>query len=185
MKKGKNPWSTVSKKVVYENNWIKVEHHEVLNPNDNPGIYGTVHFKNNAIGIIPVDTEGYTWIVGQFRYPLNQYSWEIPEGGGKLDVPNIDSAKRELAEETGITAKNWTIIQEIHTSNSVSDEYGVIFLAEQLSFQSSKPDDDEELAIKKVHLKTLFEMIMSGEITDSLTLAGVFKLKEIRPQYFI
>lgn len=184
MKKAKNPWTTIDEKVVYENNWIKVEHHEVLNPNNNPGVYGKVHFKNHAIGIIPLDPNGYTWIVGQYRYPLNLYSWEIPEGGGQIDLPDLDSAKRELAEETGIVAEQWTKIQEIHTSNSVCDEYGVIFLAENLQFHNPHPEDDEELTIKKIHIKTLFKMVLDGEITDSLSLAGIFKLKEIRPQFF-
>jgi len=184
MKEGKNPWKTLSEEVMYENNWIRVEHHEVLNPKNKAGIYGKVHFKYIAIGIIPVDLDGYTWIVGQFRYPLNQYSWEIPEGGGKIGIPTLDSARRELREETGIIAKGWTMIQEIHTSNSVSDEYGVIYLAEDLEFHAPQPDDDEELLIRKIHLRDLFKMITSGKITDSLSLAGIYKLKEILPQHF-
>ena len=95
----KNPWKKISESTVYENNWIEVQHHDVLNPAGNAGIYGKIHFKNIAIGIIPVDFDNYTWLIGQYRYPLDAYSWEIPEGGGALNVPPIDSAKRELLEE--------------------------------------------------------------------------------------
>ena len=184
MKEFSNPWTTVSSKKVYDNNWISIEHHEVLNPNGNPGIYGKVHFKHIAIGIIPIDQDGNSWIVGQFRYPLNQYSWEIPEGGGKIGVPYIDSAKRELLEETGITANAWEMIQTIHTSNSVCDEVGVIYLAQDLSFGPSKPEDSEQLQIRKVPIKEIFQMILDGEITDSLSVAGIFKVKEMLPEYF-
>lgn len=180
----KNPWTLISNETVYENDWIKVEHHEVLNPSQKEGIYGKVHFKNVAIGIIPIDENGFTWLVGQYRYPLNAYSWEIPEGGGKIGVPTLDSAKRELKEETGIIANKWATIQHIHTSNSVSDEGGIIYIAEELSFSTAQPEETEELVIKKVSLKEVLAMILKGEITDSLSLAGIFRLRLERPELF-
>jgi len=182
--KENNPWVKLKEVEVYDNPWISVNHHEVLNPAGNAGIYGTVHFKNIAIGIIPVDTDGFTWIVGQFRYPLNEYSWEIPEGGGKIGTPTLLSAQRELLEETGIEAEDWLEIQKIHTSNSVSDEVGFIYLAEGLTFYEAQPDEDEELEVRKIHLKVLYKLLLEGKITDSLSVAGLFRLKEIRPQYF-
>src|SRR5687767_10265505 len=106
----KNPWKKLSAEIKYENPWIKVEEHQVLNPAGNPGIYGKVHFKNLAIGVIPIDENGNTWIVGQYRYPLDEYSWEIIEGGGKLGVDPLVSAKRELLEEAGIIAEEWELI---------------------------------------------------------------------------
>ena len=184
MEEQKNPWTLNSIKEVYENDWISVEHHDVLNPSSKPGVYGKVHFKNIAIGIIPVSDDGYTWLVGQFRYPLNQYSWEIPEGGGQLGSKPIESAKRELIEETGIQAKSWEAIQEIHTSNSVSDEYGIIFLARELEYGESKPDENEELVVKKVKLEKALEMILDGKITDSLSVAGILSLKLKHPSLF-
>lgn len=184
MSEKNNPWTSLNKDTVYENSWIKVEHHNVLNPSNKKGIYGTVHFKNIAIGIIPIDKEGFTWLVGQYRYPLKQYSWEIPEGGGSLDVPPLDSAKRELLEETGIKAKKWTEIQQIHTSNSVSDEFGLIYLAEELSFGESQPEESEELTIKKISVKDAYKMVLDGIITDSLSIAGIFKLKALCPYLF-
>lgn len=184
MPKYKNPWTTLNSSNVYENGWIRVEHHEVLNPSLKQGIYGKVHFKNTAIGIIPVDKEGNTWLVGQYRYPLETYSWEIPEGGGPIDTPPLESAARELMEETGISAKKWTSIQEIHTSNSVTDEYGIIYLAEELTFGEATPEESEDLKVKKVSLKDALDMVVHGEITDSLSVAGLLKLKLIHPDWF-
>src|SRR6478609_8881922 len=127
-----NPWTTLSKQHVYENPWILVEEHQVINPAGGNGIYGKVHFKNKAIGIVALDNENNTWLVGQFRYPLNEWSWEIPEGGGPLESDVLASAKRELKEETGLTASHWSQVGRMHLSNSVSDEEGFIFLAEGL-----------------------------------------------------
>ncbi|MBL4707315.1 MAG: NUDIX hydrolase [Flavobacteriales bacterium] len=179
-----NPWKILKKELAYKNDWIEVYHHEVLNPSGNSGIYGTVEFKNLAVGVIPIDTSGNTYLVGQYRFPLNAYSWEIPEGGCKAGTNPLITAKRELKEETGIIAKKWQEIQQIHTSNSVTNEVGYIYLAEELSFEEAQPDDDEQLIIKKVSLKQAYEMVESGEITDSLSLAGIMKLKITRPELF-
>src|SRR4051812_47902982 len=139
-----NPWKTLKSELVYESPWISVTKHDVLTPASNPGTYSVVHFKNLAIGVLPLDDEYNTWIVGQYRYPINQYTWEIPEGGGKLDVPPLESAKRELLEETGITAKKWTKIQEMHLSNSATDEFCILYVAQDLNFHKPNPDEDEE-----------------------------------------
>lgn len=172
----KNPWTTLSEEVKYENPWIKVEEHKVLNPAGNPGIYGKVHFKNLAIGIIPLDENNNTWIVGQYRYPLNEYSWEIIEGGGKIGIDPIESAKKELLEEAGIIAQEWELLTELHTSNSVTDEVGLIYIARNLSFTQSIPEETEELQLKKIHFKEVVRMAMENKITDSISLIGIFKL---------
>ncbi|MDQ3191595.1 MAG: NUDIX hydrolase [Bacteroidota bacterium] len=172
-----NPWKTLSSEPVFDSPWINVTKHEVINPAGNPGNYSVVHFKNTAIGILPLDENLNTWIVGQFRYPLKKYSWEIPEGGGKLDVPALDSAKRELLEETGIVANKWTPILEMHLSNSVSDEHAMIFIAQNLSFKEAQPEETEELQVKKIHFNELFNMVMDGQITDSMSVAAVLKTK--------
>jgi len=184
MEESKNPWKTLTTNKVYENDWILVEHHKVLNPSSNAGIYGKIHFKNIAVGVIPVDEKGNTWLVGQYRYPLEKYSWEIPEGGSKLSDQPLDSAKRELLEETGISASQWSKIQEIHTSNSVTDEYGIIYLAQQLTYGEAQPDDNEDLTIKKLPLSEALAMVLEGEITDSLSIAGLLSLKMKQPQLF-
>src|SRR5947208_16520552 len=116
-----NPWKSLSDKVQYENSWIRVTEHQVVNPAGRQGIYGVVHFKHLALGIVPWE-DGHIWLVGQFRFPLGRYSWEIPEGGGLLDVEPLESAKRELKEETGMTADHWEMIVRMDLSNAVSDE---------------------------------------------------------------
>lgn len=172
----KNPWQTLTKQVTYENPWIKVVHNDVINPAGGEGIYGVVHFQNIAIGIVPIDKEGYTWLVGQYRYPLERYSWEIPEGGCPLGTDPLDTAKRELLEETGITATKWELLQEVDLSNSVSDEIGMIYTARGLSFGESQPEPTEQLQIKRVPLQVAIEMCMNGQITDSLSLIALYRV---------
>lgn len=171
----KNPWKTTATKRVYENPWILVREDQVLNPAGNPGIYGVVSFKNFAIGIIPVDEQGNTWLVGQYRYSLEEWSWEIPMGGGPKGINMLESAQRELKEETGYTAGRWTNIMKIHTSNSVTDEEGVVYLAEELSPGETEPEETEQLILKKLPLKEAVDWVMEGKITDSISAAGLLK----------
>lgn len=169
----KNPWTTLSVSEVYSNPWISISHREVLNPKGGRGIYGLVSFKNLAIGVVPVDSEGNTFLVGQFRYTLGQYSWEIPEGGGPKGEEPLETAKRELLEETGLVAADWELLCPIHTSNSVTDEYGFVFLATNLTQEEAEPEETEELQIMKLPLVEAISMVERGEITDSLSIAGL------------
>ncbi|WP_299704245.1 NUDIX hydrolase [uncultured Pontibacter sp.] len=170
-----NPWTTLSSKDIYQNPWIKVREDQVLNPRGGKGIYGVVSFKNKAIGIIPVDDEGYTYLVGQYRYALNEYSWEIPMGGGLIENDLLASAKRELQEETGFTAEKWTNIARLHTSNSVTDEEGFVFLAQELKAGETAFEETEELHIRKVHFEEAVRMVMDNQITDAISVAGILK----------
>ncbi len=172
-----SPWKTLNSKVVYETPWIKVKHHEVITPGGSESIYGTVHFQHLAIGIVPVDAEGNTWLVGQYRYPIAEYCWEIPEGGGNLNDTPLESAQRELKEETGIVAQRWELIQEMQVSNSATDEYAYIYLARDLTFHAPSPDEDEDLKIWKLPLIKAIEMVMDGTIKDSLSVAGLLRAK--------
>ncbi len=174
-----NPWKTLEKTTIYENPWISLEQHDVVNPAGKPGIYGKVHFKNRAMAIIPMDQEGNTWLIGQYRYPLDVYSWEIPMGGGPIEIELLESAKRELKEETGLSAEKWTQIMKIHTSNSVTDEEGFIYLAEELTQGETEFEETEVLQVKKIPFRDALEMVMSGEITDSLSIAGILKVARI------
>ncbi len=168
-----SPWKTNSITVPYENPWIRVEHHDVLNPAGNPGIYGLVKFKNHAIGIVPVDEEGFTWLVGQYRYALGSYEWEIPEGGCPVGTDPLATAKRELKEETGLVAQKWTELLEFHLSNSVTDEYGVAYLAEGLTQQEAAPEETEELAIRRLPLREAIAMTLDGRIRDALSILAL------------
>lgn len=172
-----NPWTILDSRTVYENNWIGLTEHQVINPSGGNGIYGEVHFKNHAIGIVPLDEEMNTWIVGQYRFPLNAYSWEIPEGGGALDLPPLEGAKRELLEETGIVATEWTELLQMHLSNSVSDEKATIFVARGLEMGEAEPEETEELVLRKLPFEEAFQMVMKGQITDSMSVAALLKIK--------
>jgi len=172
-----NPWQISSEKVVYDNPWIGVTEYQVINPSGNPGIYGKVHFKNLAIGVVPLDSEMNTYIVGQYRFVLNQYTWEIPEGGCPLGTDPFESAKRELLEETGLKASKWTEIQRTHLSNSVTDELSIIYLAQDLQQFEPEPEDTEQLIIKKVPFDEVYRMVCDGEITDSVTVGAILKIK--------
>ena len=174
-----NPWQTKSKKEIYNNPWIRVEEHQVLNPAGNPGIYGKVHFKNKALGIIPIDSDGNTWLVGQYRYPLDEYSWEIPMGGGLIGKSVLESAQRELKEETGLVAEKWEEILRIHTSNSVTDEEGFVYLAQDLTQLETEHEETEVLKIKKLPFSEAVQMVMDGEITDGISIAGILKVARI------
>jgi 8-oxo-dGTP pyrophosphatase MutT (NUDIX family) len=173
----KNPWTTLSGREIYDNPWINVTEYQVINPSGGPGIYGKVHFKNFAIGILPLDDELHTWLVGQFRYTLGQYTWEIPEGGGPLHLDPLDSAKRELQEETGLIAANWTELMPFHLSNSVCDEYGKIYLARDLQSGPSSPEETEDLQIRRLPFEEAYQMVRSGAITDSMSVAAILRVK--------
>lgn len=171
-----NPWKRLSSKHIYDNPWISVEEHDVINPSGGLGIYGKVHFKNKALGIIPLDKDNNTWLVGQYRYTLDEYSWEIPMGGGPLATDILESAQRELREETGLLAKIWKPVLRIHTSNSVTDEEGFVFLATDLSSVEQDLDETEEIIVRKLPFKHALQMVLSGEITDSMSIAGILKV---------
>jgi len=180
METHKNTWKKLSTTITYSNPWIEVQHHEVLNPSGGEGIYGQVNFKNIAVGVVPVDVDGNTYLVGQFRFPLEEYSWEIPEGGCPIGEDVLEAAKRELLEETGLMAQNWTMISRIHTSNSVCNEVGFIFLAENLTQGDAEPEETEDLKIKKLTLKAAVELVMNNQITDSISIAGLLKVARLK-----
>jgi len=172
-----NPWQILDAKQVYDNNWIQVTEYDVINPGGGKGIYGKVHFKNLAVGVIVLDDEMNTYLVGQFRFPLNEYSWEIPEGGGALDVEPLESAKRELLEETGLKANSWQMILKMHLSNSVSDELAILYLARGLEQHEAMPEDTEQLVIRKLAFEEAWQMVQAGKITDSMSVAAIQQVK--------
>lgn len=177
MNENHNPWQIVSSEEKYDNKWINVTEHQVINPSGNPGIYGAVHFKNLAVGVIPLDEESNTWLVGQYRFMLNQYSWEIPEGGAPFGEDPVLGAARELEEETGLRAERYTRLIDMHLSNSVGDEYAIIYLAQGLSQHTAMPEDTEQLQVKKIPFEEVYQQVIAGKITDSMTVAAVLRLK--------
>jgi len=168
-----NPWRTRGSREIYVNPWIRVREDHVIRADGCDGIYGVVEFQNHALGIVPVTDDGDTFLVGQWRYPLGLYSWEIPEGGGPLHLPLLESAQRELAEETGLTAATWTDLGPFHLSNSVTDEAGQIFLAQNLTIGQPTPEGDEVLALRRLPLLETYAMAMDGRITDGVSIIGL------------
>lgn len=171
-----NPWQIKGEKKIYDNAWINLTEYDVINPSGGKGIYGKVHFKNIAIGIVPLDEDLNTYLVGQYRFTIDEYSWEIPEGGSSDDIP-LDAARRELLEETGLKASHWKKIFEMHLSNSVSDEKAIVFIATGLSQHAAMPEETEQLAVKKLPFDEVYEMVMSGKIKDALSIAAILHIK--------
>ena len=169
-------WKTKSTNVVYENPWIKISHEEVITPKDTDGIYGVVHFKNTAIGVVPIDDEGNTWLVKQSRYALDQYTWEIPEGGCPYGEEPINAAKRELEEEVGLQARHWEQLMTMHLSNSVTDEFCVVFVARNLFAGTQQLESTEDIEYNKLPLADAIEMVKSGEITDAISVAALLRI---------
>jgi len=172
-----NPWQITSQANVYDNKWINLTEYQVINPSGNPGIYGRVHFKNRAIGVLPLDADMNTYLVGQYRFVLDEYSWELPEGGGPLDEEPLDAAKRELLEETGLKANNWTEVQRMHLSNSVSDELAIIYVATGLEQFEAEPEDTEQLIVRKLPFEEAYRMVCDGLITDAMSVAAILRVK--------
>jgi beta-phosphoglucomutase family hydrolase len=169
-----NPWTTVSTRQVYENPWIAVHHEEVTQPDGQPGIYGRVALKNYAVGVVPLHDDGTVTLVGQYRYTMNEYSWEIPEGGCPFGESLVEGARRELLEETGLSAEHIVALGgEIQMSNSISDERGYLFLATGLSQGDADPEGTERLALKRVPLEVAVDMAVTGEIKDGLTVLAL------------
>ena len=176
MDETKNPWTVLSLATVYENKWIRVDHHEVLSPGGGPGVYGKVHFKNYAIGVVPIDEKGNVILVGQYRFPLGAYSWEIPEGGGPKEISLLESAQRELREECGLVAKCWTEILGMDISNSVTDEESTIFLAWNLSVVHAQPDETEQLQVARIPFWNAVARVKRGEIRDAMSVAALLRV---------
>lgn len=177
----KNPWTTLSSRIAYDNPWIRVREDQVLNPAGGPGLYGVVEYKNRAVGVIPIDDEDHTWLVGQHRYTHEMYEWEIPEGGCPAGESLLECAQRELLEETGISARDYELILEgMQLSNSVSNEKACIYIARGLSFADAQPDDTEQLQVRRLPVEEAIHMAATGEIRDAMSVAGLLKLAWLR-----
>lgn len=168
-----NPWTTKDTRHIYENPWIRIREDAVIQPDGKPGIYGVVHFRNKAVGVLPIDDEGYTYLIGQYRYPLGIYSWEIPEGGCPEGENPLRAGQRELLEETGLTAENWELLCKSHLSNSATDEEAFLYLAQGLSQGLAQPEGTERLSCRRVLFETAVEMVTNGEITDAMSMLAI------------
>lgn len=168
-----NPWTTLDQRLVYENPWIRLREDRVIRPDGKPGIYGVVEFQGLAVGVLPVDDQGRIWLVGQYRYPLGRYSWEIPEGGCHPGETTAQAAHRELREETGLLAANLEHLCDAHLSNSVSDELAQIYRATGLQEGPNAPEGVERLQVRRVEWAEAWGMLRSGKITDSMSVIAL------------
>ena len=171
-------WKTLDSKIVYDNPWITVREDRVLNPGGGENHYGHVHFKNKAIAIVPLDEHGNTWLVGQDRYTLGAYFWEVPMGGGADDEEPLDAARRELKEETGLVAEKWTNVMTLHLRNSITDEVGIVFVPEEPREGETEFDETENIEIRKLPLSEALEMVNRGEITDAVSVAALLRIRD-------
>lgn len=167
------PWRCLSSEVVYENPWISVRHESVITPGNTEGIYGVVHFKGTAVGVLPIDDEGNTWLVSQTRYTLEAMSLEIPEGGAPKGESTELCAHRELREEVGLTATDMQHLMTLHLSNSVTDERCEVYVAKGLSVVSSEPEASEDITIHKMPFREALAKTFNGEITDAISVAAI------------
>lgn len=173
----KNPWTTLTSREIYLNPWIRVREDQVLKPNGNPGIYGVVEYRNRAVGVVPIDDDGSTWLVGQFRYTHNRYEWEIPEGGCPEGESLEDCARRELLEETGlVSAHIEPLLLDLQLSNSIGNETAHLFIARGLTQETPQPEDTEQIAIRRLPLTDAIEMAATGQIRDSMSVIALLAL---------
>lgn len=170
----KNPWTLISTRQIYDNNWIGVREDAVVRPDGERGIYGVVHFKNLAIGVLAVEDD-FIYLVGQYRYPLERYSWEIPEGGCPEGEDPLDAARRELEEETGLRARHWRKLGEAYLSNSVSDELAIWYVATELTQGEHRPEGTEQIEIHRVPFTEALRMTMNGQITDAISQLAIMQ----------
>ncbi len=172
------PWTWQNSRDIYQNPWIHVREDKVIRPDGEEGIYGVVEFANWAIGVVALDASGRIVLVGQHRYPLNYYSWEIPEGGCLKGSDTLEAAAaRELREETGVEAKRWDYLGCFTLSNAVSDEVAHLFLARDLTQGEPSPDPTEVLQVKWEMLEEACRQVLEGEITESISIAGLLRAK--------
>ncbi len=169
-----NPWRKISSKLIYQNQWLRLREDQVITPTGVQGIYGVVEAKP-ALGIVPLTRDMKTYLVGQYRYTLDVYSWEIPEGGGADGETPLDGARRELREETGLLAGKWTDLGTAYTSNSFTNEVAYLYLAEDLRQDEARPDHTEALDIKKLPFEEAWEMVLKGEIKDAMAIIGLMR----------
>ena len=170
-----NPWVFRGKREVFDNWLINLSLHDLTNLSGNPAEYVWVGFKNKAVGVVAIDGDEI-WLVGQYRYTIGQYSWELPEGGCPPGKDTLDAAKWELAEETGLRAQRYQPLVELHTSNGITDEWAIVYLATGLTQGEAQPEENEELQTRKISIDDLVAEIDAGKITDAMTVAAGYKL---------
>lgn len=174
-----NPWQTLATSIVHEDDWMQLRLSEVVNPKGQRTQYRVVHYKFRAIAVLPIAADGSTVLVGQYRYPLERYSWEPPGGGGALDEAPEVSAARELAEETGLRARHVQQVLRMDVSNGITDEQAHCFLAWGLEQGTAQPDESEVLRLRRLPFREVVAMTLRGEITEAVSVALVLRVHQM------
>ncbi len=170
-----NPWTLKRKTQPFENAWFRIDAHEVVRPDGADGTYDVIRIRRLAVGVLPIDADGAVHLVGQWRFPLERYSWEMPEGGAEPGEDALECAKRELEEETGLSARTYQRILEMDLSNSLTDETAVIFIATDLTPGVASPEGTEVLERRTASFAEVLSRVVDGRIRDSLTVAAVLR----------
>jgi 8-oxo-dGTP pyrophosphatase MutT (NUDIX family) len=176
----RNPWKTLSSRVAYENTWIRVREDKVIRPDGGPGLYGVIEVRPSA-GVVALNERDEIVLVGQWRYTVNRYSWEIPRGGshpGEDDL--LEVGKRELAEEAGVLARDWRKIGTVDNANGVNSDSQTFYLATGLSETETNHDPEEEITVKWRPFAEALEMAMDGRITEVDSVAAILLTAQLR-----
>jgi 8-oxo-dGTP pyrophosphatase MutT (NUDIX family) len=169
------PWGASDERLVFESPWLSLREYQAVAPTGHPAVYGVVGFKNLAIGVLPLHEDGSVTLVGQHRFAMRRYSWEIPEGGGALDVDPLESARRELREETGLIAQDWREVLRFELSNSATDERGFGYIATGLCPGEAAPDETEVIQVARRPFREVLDIALSGMMPDMITLAMLLR----------
>lgn len=172
---GGNPWIVKGVTHAFENDWFRIDEYDVTRPDGEKGYYGVIRVRRLAVGVLPIEADGRVHLVGQWRFPLGRYSWEMPEGGAEPGEDAQDCAERELAEETGLRAGAWLRVLEMDLSNSLTDEQAVIFIATNLTPGPAEPEATEVLKHRKAHFLDVLARVSDGRIRDAMTVAAVLR----------
>ena len=176
-----DPYTVINRRFVYDSPWIRIREDRYEHRRGATGRYAVCGFRRTACGVLALDEEDRVVLVGQWRYPLELYSWELPEGGGDDSESPFEAIRRELAEEAGLTAQTWEPLCFFHPSNSSTDEETFLFLASGLApTEDHHAEDDEELLIHREPFGDCLRRVLSGEITDSLTAMALLALQAKR-----
>jgi 8-oxo-dGTP pyrophosphatase MutT (NUDIX family) len=172
-----NPWRILGKRQHYDDPWLTLVEHDVENAAGKCSTYATVHFKKRGLAVLPVDREGHVYLVGQYRFGVRRYGWEVPAGGADADEAALETARRELAEEMGFAAAQWCEILRVYISGSLTDEQAVAFVAWDLAPRRPKPDEQEVLAVRRMPFAEAVDMACGGGIADVLSVAVILRVR--------
>ena len=170
------PWRAGPPEPVTQNPWFAVESYDAVAPTGAPARYHVHRCRNLATGAVPLHADGTVTLVGQWRFPLGRYGWELPEGGAPHGEAPLEGCKRELREEAGLEAADWREILVLELSNASSDEVAHVYLATGLTPCPAAPEPTEELALARVPFAEALHAAVTGRVQDAITVAALLRV---------